>query len=87
LLVSFELLSCSFPLTPKLKSHDSKHENGNFIILPPFGNIMYSRINMEKWDLLKPFQQWGDKEWCRGVNSTMICCKNFNKCCSVPPVQ
>jgi hypothetical protein len=32
------------------------------------GNIMYSRMKMVKWDLLKLFQEWGrgDKEWWRG---------------------
>jgi hypothetical protein len=31
------------------------------------------------------------EEWIKkndgGVNSTMICCKNFYKCCNVPPTQ
>jgi hypothetical protein len=43
---------------------------------------------VEKWYLLKLFQEWegkGVKENGRGVNSSMIYCKNFYKCHSVPP--
>jgi hypothetical protein len=39
---------------------------------------------------LKLFQEWGEEEERRmmeGVNSTMICCKNFCKCHNVLPVE
>jgi hypothetical protein len=45
---------------------------------------------MEKWDLLKLFQEWGEggkRRMKEGVNSTRIYCKNFYKCHNVPPVQ
>jgi hypothetical protein len=50
---------------------------------------MFSCMKMEKWDLLKLFQEWrkGDKENDGGVNSSMIYCKNFCRCHNLPPVQ
>jgi hypothetical protein len=54
------------------------------------GNIMYSRVKMTKWDLLKLSQEWGcgvKENDGREMNSTMIYCKNFCTCHNVPPVQ
>jgi hypothetical protein len=53
------------------------------------GNVMYSCMKMEKWELLKLFQEWGRgvKENDGGVNSTTIQCKKFGECHNVPPVQ
>jgi hypothetical protein len=54
---------------------------------------MYTCMKMEKWDLLKLFQEWGKggKEDDGGVNSTiiyLIYCKNFCKYHSCPhPAQ
>jgi hypothetical protein len=46
---------------------------------------------MYEYGKMKPvetLQWWGDiKENDGGVNSTMMCCKNFCKCHNIPPVQ
>jgi hypothetical protein len=45
---------------------------------------------MEKLDMLKLFQEWGErgtKENDGGVNLSKIYCKNFCKCHNVPPEQ
>jgi hypothetical protein len=49
-------------------------------------------MKMEKLNLLKLFQKWGEKgikkgRMMEGVNSTIIYCENFCKCNSVPPVE
>jgi hypothetical protein len=50
------------------------------------GNTMYSCMQMEKWGLLKLFQEWG-----RGLKENdgegEFCCNNLGKCHNVSPVQ
>jgi hypothetical protein len=47
-------------------------------------------MKMEKCDMLKLFQEWGEgrmkKKNNEGVNSTMIYYKNFCKCHNISPV-
>jgi hypothetical protein len=52
-------------------------------------NIMCLCMKMEKWDLLKLFQEWGRgiKESDGGVNSSIKSDKNFGRCHNVPPVN
>jgi hypothetical protein len=52
------------------------------------GNLIYSCMNMEKWDMLKLFQEWGEKgikEDDGGGEFNYDYCKNFCKCHNVPP--
>jgi hypothetical protein len=47
-------------------------------------------MKMEKWDMLKLFQEWGSSRLTEnegGVNSIMIKCKNICKCHNVLPIQ
>jgi hypothetical protein len=54
-------------------------------------NTVYTCMQMEKWDLLKLFQEWeGEIKNDEGVNSIMIYliyCKNFWKHHNVHPAQ
>jgi hypothetical protein len=51
------------------------------------GNMMYSCLKIEKWDLLKLFQELGEggmKKNDGGENLTKIYCKHFYKCHNAP---
>jgi hypothetical protein len=51
------------------------------------GNIMYSCMEMETWDIETITGKGGIKENDGGVNSTMTYCKSFCKCHNVPLLQ